>query len=778
MNNYTTCLLKHSTNLSFPVHKINILLVFWVFGVLPWAAAQDIPLGTWRTHAAYLPATQLAIADQRVYVASATGFFYYDLQDNSLKTLSKIDGFSETNISALAYHSGTQSLVIGYQSGNIDILRNGRITNIPTLLVANLTGSKQIRHISFRGNTAFLATSVGLLVLDLVRLEIRETYRNIGTNGTSVQFFASGVSQDSLFVATSAGVLRASLATQANLQDFTSWRSFTPTSGIGTQPPLWLTVRNNQVYVSINGVGIRKYTHQGQWSALALPALSTVNDLSTAQNQVFICQPGRLWLLDLADNLQAFTDSRLTNPQKATQNGAGAIWVADLQNGFVTNLSGGFASIRPNGLARNEAWQLYTLPQTIGLTTGGYTSTLAASNNLGGFAEFRQGEWRSFTAYDALNTTPIPALRDIVSAAFDPRTQATYWASFRDGLLRRNGATQGFDRITNTTAGSLLQAQPSGDVSITSVAVSPNGDLWVANPNPSATDVVVLRANGTWQGFVGINAAAQNPVEIFIDSQNQKWIRLNPAQGGGIWLLDDVRPRSRYLSATLAEGNLLSNTVLCITQDVEGQVWIGTDQGVNVFSNPANAFNTNFTAFTPVFGNRPLLRGEQIQTIAVDGGNRKWIGTTTGAWLFSPDGRSQILNFTTQNSPLPSDNILDIAIEPISGEVFFATDKGLVSYRGTATLRSDANGSIKVFPNPVTPNFTGLLGISGLAADAIVKITDINGGLVYETRSNGGTAVWNLIDFRGERVNTGIYLIFAAQEDGSAAVVTKLAVVE
>lgn len=182
-------------------------------------------------------------------------------------------------------------------------------------------------------------------------------------------------------------------------------------------------------------------------------------------------------------------------------------------------------------------------------------------------------------------------------------------------------------------------------------------------------------------------------------------------------------------------------------------------------------------AVYPVFENRVLLKDEHITAIAVDPGNRKWIGTKKGIWLFSESGDALFSFFNTENSPLPSNYITAIGIDGSSGMVYIGTDKGMVSYRGTSTKGEDTHQNVKIFPNPVRPGYSGLVSFSGLVVDAIVKITDVSGKLVYETRAYGGTATWNAADYNGVRAVTGIYLIFSGNDDGSETFIGKLAIV-
>ena len=160
----------------------------------------------------------------------------------------------------------------------------------------------------------------------------------------------------------------------------------------------------------------------------------------------------------------------------------------------------------------------------------------------------------------------------------------------------------------------------------------------------------------------------------------------------------------------------------------------------------------------------------------MDGGDRKWFGTDHGLWLFSPDADEALLHFTTANSPLPSNRIVDVAVNDKTGEVFVATDAGLVSYRGAATVTEGAPSCAQAFPNPVRPGFNGQVGISGLANNAQVKITDVAGKLVYSTRATGGAVTWDLNDANGRRVRSGVYLVLSADANGSNGCVSKVAV--
>jgi hypothetical protein len=220
--------------------------------------------------------------------------------------------------------------------------------------------------------------------------------------------------------------------------------------------------------------------------------------------------------------------------------------------------------------------------------------------------------------------------------------------------------------------------------------------------------------------------------------------------------------------------------VSALAKDQDGYIWVGTDGGVVVFYSPQQVFRSEFYNAQSIivlqdgFAGR-LFENEVINTIFVDGSNKKWFGTeSSGAFLLSPDARETILHFNRNNSPLPSNNILDITINPKTGEVFFATDLGLVSYRGFATEGQSQHTDVYAYPNPVRPGYAGYIAVKGLVTNARVKITDINGNLVYDTFAEGGQLVWNGRDLFGNRPSSGVYLVFSTDPEGNETMVTKI----
>ena len=249
----------------------------------------------------------------------------------------------------------------------------------------------------------------------------------------------------------------------------------------------------------------------------------------------------------------------------------------------------------------------------------------------------------------------------------------------------------------------------------------------------------------------------------------------------GTWATGD--DKMKKLTSLPGNGNLPSNEVECLAEDQDGEMWVGTDKGIAVFYCPDQVFSSSGCDAQQIFIQQDghtqiLLETEVVNTIAVDGANRKWIATqNSGAYLMSADGTQQIEHFTVENSPLLSNEIRSLAINPKTGEVFFGTADGIISYKSDATEGLEDYTDVYVYPNPVKPGYEGPIAITGLIENAIVKITDISGGLIYQTKALGGQAIWYGKNFKGEKAHSGVYMVFCSNDDGSKTFITKILLV-
>ncbi|SOD88019.1 Por secretion system C-terminal sorting domain-containing protein [Spirosoma fluviale] len=758
--------IKHSLIQSWlllPVLLVSFLLCYPSF-------AQ---IGSWQTHVSYQSGRSVAVVGTTVYAATQNGFFYYSKTNGEITTLGKQDGLSDIGISRLLYLPDQKRLLIAYQNGNIDFLNlsdtnePGTVNNVNTIVTASaLPIARGINHINRVGSSAYLSTDFGLVVLDLLKNEIRDTYFSQRADGTPLPVFQTAATTDSLYALTApirvtdtGRRLRAvRFAANLNIADPANWK---PVPEPGQQ--LESIVSNQgRLSASVNGQGI--YERQsGGWvltQALTSPLIRqfpSATGLLVVTNQA-VTAPG----------IGSVTGSLLSDPREALVDGT-TVWVADASSGLLAGNAGTFQRITPEGPTRDFFAQLYTYAQTlIALPTGPLDVTLLSGsqppvNVLSVSAE----RWAS---------SPVAGLaRGFNAAAYISAEQKLYLSSFGGGLWSQ------IDGQATTVVATTAVALPATiSPFITSLASDIDGNLWLTTGRTTSTQATlhVRRPDGQFQSFPAVNQT--NIVQIVPDDNGFLWLR--PDLGGGLQVFDPQTNRIRFLGTGTGQGGLLTNTIRALSKDRTGAIWVGTDLGPTVFDNPAGAFDVAIDAQPPVINGRRLLASELITAIAVDGGNRKWLGTRSGLYHVAPDG-SQLLNtFTAANSPLPNNMVQALAIEPISGKVFIETGtadrpNGLVSYQGTATEPASALSNLTIFPNPVRPDFTGTVGINGLTDNATVKILDAGGQLVYETRSQGGTATWSLRDYRGRMAQTGIYLVVVVSADGSEGLAGKLAVI-
>jgi ribosomal protein S11 len=312
-------------------------------------------------------------------------------------------------------------------------------------------------------------------------------------------------------------------------------------------------------------------------------------------------------------------------------------------------------------------------------------------------------------------------------------------------------------------------------------------NLWITQTEVPGS-IKVLKPDGNWiVNPVTLDAPAIG--DIIITKTGQKWVVL--PRGDGLFILDDNGTPdyfgddiSREMLITDSENKVISNA-FCIAEDLEGNIWVGTDEGPLIYYNPEKASESNLKGFRIKIPRNDgsgladfMLGTETITSISVDGANRKWLGTSSsGAYLLSPDGTLQIVNYKEANSPLFSNSINSVAVDDKTGNVWFATSKGVISVRGDAIAGQTSFSKVYSFPNPVREEFNGNVTITGLVRDTEIRITDVSGNLVYRTVSDGGQASWDLTTYNGHRVATGVYLVFCASTDGSQSCVTKILVI-
>jgi hypothetical protein len=733
---------------------------------------NNIPLGEWRLHTPYTHGKSIDIAAGKLYVACDIGSMVMDLSDLSLSSLSKLNGLSDYDVNKYKYNKELGILVMAYSDGNLDLMKGNSITNVSDIKRKSIVGSKNINHIYFRHDSAFLSCDFGISLLDLKKNEIRESYENLSKGGLVNRIYAATMTDDgdSIFIASDSGVMVAPVSPNINLQDYNSWHLFK------TNDSLPLKVRassvctlNNKVYAAISRKGI--YVFNGKyWKKTAIPISNTTDivSMSVSENKILICAGTTVISFD-GNSYKTFTDRFIANPMEAVYSPDGVLWIADAYLGLVHNRWGDFYCIYLNGPLSNIAFKMYYYNNNIMVLPGGYNSAFSNIPYDLGYYVFDNQKWNNY---------PVAATA-LVDALYNPANGSLYLASYRDGIveIKSNGNIFLYNNIVPLPGGCHLPDFGYPESSFMSaLALDSKSNVWTtAYSNSGKSSLFEIKTDGN---CVAVSPTFPDPwfydMRIVIDDYDNKWFQ---SGNYGIVVFNENGSKRRYLTSGVGAGNLPSNAITALEKDKKGQIWIGTKSGVAIFYDPSTVFSPGADVSIPVYKNYPLLFGEYVTCIQTDGGNRKWIGTQNGLWLFNEDGTQVIANYTTQNSPLLSDFITDLEINTQTGELFIATDKGIISYRSDASDGTDKFKDVKVFPNPVTENFNGLVGISGLANNANVKITDIYGNLMYETTAHGGTASWNLKNYNGTPAVTGVYLIYSTTTDGTEGFVSKIAIV-
>jgi hypothetical protein len=722
-----------------------LLLLFTVADLM----AQEIPIGQWRLHVSYDRIIDIDFLDNKVFAASEMGLAVFDRDDQSFSSLNKLNGLTGSGITAVGADPVSGQLIIGYEDSNIDLVTPEGFENYTVLRdLSTITGSKRINDITIHNSLAYLSTDYGVVVFDFNAREVKETWRNLGTAGTETKIFNSSIQGDSIALATDQGVLIGNL--NSNLLDYNFWKRFdTGDLAGGAAFVQWF---DQKLHAVIDTKGL--YEKAGSnFDPLNILTGETFNSLESSSSWLVISTSGSVWKYN--DQLVQVVSEKIVSPQVAKLDEAETLWVGDSINGIVSDFSGSFNIYKPDGPSANSNYRLSFLDQSLYAVAGGFNETGVPLNNAGTISIFQNGLWKN----ESLNVRDITRARGIAGSH--------YFSSFQDGVYQIN--ENGSATLHDQTNSPLLINETTGDVSIAAIHVS-NG-LWISNYN-TGIPLHLLKTDNTWQSYSPGLTYARYLTDLVTDDFNNIWGIINPFEGGGLLFFNPENNDTKRFTELAGSGGLPNRSVTSVVKDREGYIWVGTEQGVGYF------YSETSDAIRPIFENRFLLKDEKINAIAVDGGDRKWMGTERGVWLFNATGEELIYNFNESNSPLLSDVIRDIAINEQTGEVFFATDKGIVSFRSGATSGTEKFERIKIFPNPVTARFSGQVGIAGLATDAVVKITDVSGKLMWQGIANGGTATWNVADYNGRRAETGVYLVFVSTADGKESAVGKIVVIE
>lgn len=759
------------------------LLILVFIGHFPLFA--QIAIGQWRDHLPYNKGVQVADAGDWVFSASESGLFQYHKTNGDIVRLSKVSGLSDIGFSSIAWSDENATLIVAYTNTNIDLIQDGRTINIPDIKDKSILGLKTINDIHVDGDYAYLACGFAIVVLDIVKHEIKDTYY-IGTNGSSLDIHDVTTSDSKIFACAENGVYHASL-NGANLANYESWTLY---GGLPTGEYTNCTWFNNRLYVSRyseNEIDSVYWLQDNQWNTFDLFE-NEIRAIESTDDRLIITAGGSVseYGPDHFRYRLAFSyNGYYASPSYATIDDDKVMWISDRTHGLVRHpLDLSFQIVSVNGPSAASSTGFSIWDGRCYVASGSLSPTWSPKYNGNGVYSFIDGSWNNHPAEKFPETTGASDFIRVLVDPFDSkRVYASTWGS---GVMEYydNEAVERYD-TTNSTLDDLNAAP--GIVRACGLEIDRNtGTLWVsvteANQLIHAKDV-----QGNWYGFSVPGIGAITMGDIAIDNSGQKWI-IAP-RGTGLVVFNDGGTlgninddQSKKLTQGTGNGNLASSNVYSIAVDFDGEIWVGTDNGISVFYSPESVFTGgNFDSQQILVEQdgyvQYLLENEGVTAIKVDGANRKWIGTASaGVFLMSEDGTEEIYHFTKDNSPLFSNQITSLGVDHLSGEVFIGTDKGIISFKGTATwgVEEIAKEDVYAYPNPVEPNYDGPIAIKGLVRDADVKIADASGRVVYATTAYGGQAIWDGNNLNGDRAQSGVYMVFATNEDGKQTVVTKV----
>lgn len=778
--------------------KYIVILFFWTVAFLN---AQEYS-ALWEAHFSYLNVNDVVQGNGKIFAASENAIFVYDIQSTELETITTINGLSGEFISTIHYSEVYGLLVIGYVNGLIEIYNESDksvlsvvdILEKPTIPPEN----KSINHFNEYNNFVYIATDFGISVFNLERLEFGDTYF-LGNGGTQIIVNETAVFGDYIYAAcSSSSGLRRALVESEGLINFQEWTQIIGGNFTGiqkTQDNLYTVGLNRVIYEVVDTSITELFTY----SSLPLDIKNSNNNLVvTTKDNVYIYDEN-FALLGTANVIAEF-DTEFTSAVTTSE----GVYIGSSGFGVLKSTidnASNYLEIYPNGPLRNEVFSVEAGFSNVWVTYGGYSLTYFPLNGRYGVSHLQE-EWFNIP-YDSLQYTAV-SLNNIAINPFKP--QQVFISSFQHGLLEidNDEPVNLYNQLNSGLESLIIPGNPSfSSIRVTGSIFDREGLLWTMTARVAKPLKSFNTTTGQWVGY-DFTEIIPDPLgdefgysDVVIDANNTKWIGgynlglIGFNENGGNHLLKFINDEE--------QANLPSPLIRALAIDKQNQLWIGTIRGLRVLYNTSSFFeddNVNTNAIIILEDGIPkeLLEQQFISDIIVDGSNNKWIATIgAGVFYLSSNGQETIFHFTKNNSPLPSNNINDMALDSDSGIMYFGTDKGLVAFRSGGSETQDELADAFVYPNPVRPGFDTVnekIKIKDISDNVNIKITDIEGNLVAEAESrtnlryrgynleiDGGTAYWNGKNLGNNQVASGVYLIMLSDLETFETKVLKLMII-
>lgn len=759
--------------------SVGLIIFFSISSV--WGQ-NNLP-GAWRAYLNHTECIQATEINGIVYSLSKGGMFAYDPESQETRTFSTIDGLSGINPTTIYHAEANGSIFIGYESGMIDYFSEpGNINYLSQIQTNTFYTQKRINEFFAKDNRLYVATDFGLVIYNLDdRLPITDVTQFGLGNPTRLKLTSVTVFKNRIFVLVqNVGIFSAD-ENSTNLKDPSVWTQEDESTGFPATEPVYqlkstptiLLARSDTSTYFSDGVSgwaqhpklTGKLDRLYAWGEIV--GGSRINRTSVFYNET--------------DQITFFIDGGVEDVVYLRKN---VFLIATKFNGLQYFDTYEVSNATPDGPRTNDCVRIAAGNGELYVAPKGYDQAFTPEvSNLGIYYYTAQQGWAFLDKDQGLDPSVSTGFARVT---YDDNTASAWVGSWGAGLVElKNGQQEAFYNCQNagiSTINANCNLSNRENSRVSGIDRDFAGNLWMSL-DFAREPLMVRTPAGNWSATPSFRFPQNHHIiDMIVDDYGSKWM-LNAEQGILVYLdnntptdFDDDRVIS--LKAGLNQGNLPTNQVYSIAKDLDGFIWVGTGQGVTVFYDPYSISQGKVVdASPPVFERRPLLKDAIINAIFVDGGNRKWFATNDGVFLMSEDGDEEIYHFTEANSPLLSDAVNDIAVDNSSGEVFFATSRGMISFQGDATTGASNCNDILVFPNPVFSDYEGSVTIRGTGPESRVKITSVSGLLVKEIRSQGGTAIWDGRDLYGNKVRSGVYLALISDRNGENGCVGKFTVI-
>ena len=775
---------------------------------MPFIAKAQMAVGEWNIYSIYNTIKKMEQTPEKVYFLSNDYLYSYDKDTQEIYYYSKLNKLNDNNISNIYYNKDGKYLFIIYKSGNIDLLYDdGTVENLSDIKDVALTYSTDVNDVAFNGDNIYVATKFGLIVFDESKHEVKH----------------SGVYNKDISLVTCVGEYvvidhNHALYYIHKNDRFETFDNFTKISS-----GYWIEdmegINNNMLLFRSTSKPIYIFNinfEKNNCSRIDIDVEKNNSKLIYGKEAYYYVNNNVIYSVSLDGEKSTCSTlpSEIASQTISIWDNPDEVWTGDIDGIANYKISNGELTV----LKDKFKPQAISVDHPFFITTDKNGKLYVSNKSESVYYEFSYKRKSYISTIDnsiieditpteftaSHNSNPSKEqLYDTYQIAVDPEDPEIYYVgSFWEGLYKvKDGKTISQYNPENSTL------RESWGCRVNAIKFDKENNLWCTNEviNTTEPSLHILPAKARkketttaedWIPIIISEFYAAKDVQILICKKSNMIFLCDGKWGGNIIAYDtkgtyDKTSDDTYLawsSFVDQDGKNFDYDYACaLVEDKNGRVWLGTSNGIIEISNPKNATNPSMTVNRLKVPRNDgtnyadyLLDAVHVTSISVDNSNRKWIGTmNNGVYLVSETGNQIIEHFTSENSLHPGGATYCVYAHPLNNSVFMGTENGLVEYSSTSSPAKEDFSEIYAYPNPVKPEYTGLITIKGLMDNSLVKIADSAGNVFYTTRSEGGMAIWDGCDVYGNRVKTGVYFVFASQnaDDQGEGAVTKILII-